>query len=164
MAEVSTGRLLTLAAELRREAGLIERSVRELAWVATPGATEAAERVQLYAAAAMLDTFYTGIERGLERIARLFNILPDGPNWHRTLLDESGLDVPRVRPAVLRAETVSAVSRYLAFRHRFRNLYLFDLEAALLRPLVDGAPATALGVCADLRAFGDHLEAMAAAL
>lgn len=57
MADLSAARLRTLAAELRREVQLIQRSVAELQWVADQPASEAAQRIQLYAAAAMLDTF-----------------------------------------------------------------------------------------------------------
>jgi hypothetical protein len=47
MAEVPAARLRTLAAELRRESALIQRSVDELRWVASPAADDAAQRVQL---------------------------------------------------------------------------------------------------------------------
>ncbi len=164
MADLSAARLRTLAAELRREVQLIQRSVAELQWVADQPSSEAAQRIQLYAAAAMLDTFYTGVERALERIARTFQSLPDGPNWHRALLDESALDVPRVRPAVLRSSTAHEMGRYLGFRHRFRNLYLFDLDGAQMRPLVDGAGAASEAACADLGNFADQLDALADAL
>lgn len=164
MADLSAARLRTLAVELRREAQLIQRSVGELQWVAEQPSSEAAQRIQLYAAAALLDTFYTGVERALERIARAFQALPDGPNRHRALLDESALDVPRVRPAVLRASTAHEIGRYLGFRHRFRNLYLFDLDGAQMRPLIDGAGAACESACADLCSFADHLDAIADAL
>lgn len=164
MAELSPARLRTLAAELRREVQLIQRSVGELQWIAVPGGSDAAQRVQMYAAAAMLDTFYTGVERALERIARTFRTLPDGPNWHRTLLEESALDVPRVRPAVLRASTAHGMGRYLGFRHRFRNLYLFDLDDAQMRPLIEGAVSAAEVACTDLTSFADQLDTLADAL
>lgn len=91
-------------------------------------------------------------------------MLPDGPNWHRALLDESALDVPRVRPAVLRSSTAHEIGRYLGFRYRFRNLYLFDLEGTQMRPLVESAGAACEAACADLCSFADHLDALADAL
>jgi hypothetical protein len=112
----------------------------------------------------MLDTFYTGVERALERTARTFQSLPDGPNWHRVLLDESALDVPCVRPPVLSPGSAEAVGRYLSFRHRFRNLYLFDLDQGQMQPLVTAAGATAAAVCQDLAKFADQLDAMATAI
>jgi len=48
------------------------------------------------------------------------------------LLDHMLLDVPGVRPPVLSEQTVRQLERFLAFRHRFRNLYLFDLDPDLL--------------------------------
>lgn len=115
----------------------------------------------MYAAAAMLDTFYTGIERVLERIARVFEYLPDGPAWHRELLTVSALDVPHARPPVLGEETAHVLTRYLAFRHRFRNLYLFDLEADQMHPLIAGAAPLFGLVTRDLQAFAVVLEALA---
>ncbi len=161
MADLAAPRLRVLAAELRREVAQIERTVAEMAWVATEAESESARRVQIYAAAAMLDTFYTGIERALERIARAFRSLPDGPNWHRALLDEAALDIAQVRPPVLQLETTVLVGRYLSFRHRFRNLYLFDLDEAQIRPLVDGAKLAGDAASRDLLAFALVLEQLA---
>ena len=50
---------------------------------------------------------------------------------------------------------------YLAFRHRFRNLYLFDLDVRLVLPLLADAPAAWSAASADLTAFAAHLAALA---
>lgn len=46
------------------------------------------------------------------------------------------LEVKAVRPAVLRAETQTALIDYLEFRHVVRNVYTFDLWPKRLRELV----------------------------
>jgi hypothetical protein len=53
---------------------------------------------------------------------------------------------------------------YLAFRHRFRNLYLFDLDWQLMEPLLQQAAGVWRATEADLRTFADALERMAEAL
>lgn len=166
MAESTAGALSTLAAEIRAELPLIARTVSELA-VARPTGVDASspdERVRLYATAALLDTFYTAIERVLERVARQFGAMPSGPHWHMELVAAAGLELPALRPAVLTAESVAELKRYLGFRHRFRNLYLFDLDAAQMEPLYGETARTWCGVERDLRAFAGELEAMALAV
>jgi len=71
----------------------------------------------------------------LTRIAATMGGMPHGAAWHRRLLDDAALQLPKLRPAILSADTVRALEPYLAFRHRCRNLYLFDLDAALVKPL-----------------------------
>jgi hypothetical protein len=87
--------------------------------------------------------------------------MPDGAAWHRRLLTNAALALPKLRPAILTAESVRSLEPYLAFRHRFRNLYLFDLDAALLEPLLsDAGPAWARAM-AELERFAAHLEELA---
>ncbi len=161
MADPSPSRLRALAAEIRAQLAQLRGTTEELAAVRSPAASESVERVIRYAAAAMLDTFYSGVERLLERVARSFGTMPEGPRWHRDLLEAAALDIDRVRPAPLRPATASSLRAYLAFRHRFRNLYLFDLEDQQMRPLIDDAAAIRAAVEAELERFAAELEAMA---
>ena len=93
MAELSRAALATVAAELRAELPRIDRAVDELKLVRPLAATavhaDAQERVRLYAASALLDTFYTAVERVLERLARAFDVVPTGPTWHTDLLQHA---------------------------------------------------------------------------
>lgn len=92
--------------------------------------------------AALLESFYTGMEKSLARIASTLGPEPSGPSWHRELLMSMTLNVPEVRPAVLSGATALALDSFLSFRHRFRNLYVFDLEhEPMLRLLAQGAAA-----------------------
>jgi len=53
---------------------------------------------------------------------------PSGERWHRDLLEQMAREVPGVRPAALSAESAERLDEFLAFRHRVRNLYGFNLE------------------------------------
>jgi hypothetical protein len=177
VAELTRPRLATLAAELRAELPRIDRTVEDLALARptrgpdgrdaaadTPGATRRDphdDRLRRYATAAVLDTFYTAIERVLERIARAFATLPSGPAWHADLLAQSAVDVRGVRPAVLDPGTASELRRFLGFRHRFRHLYLFDLQEDAMHPLCDEAPAVWAAARAQLEAFASQLDEIA---
>lgn len=156
--------LRQVAAEVRAELAHIARTVDELTRARADLAAEPQRRVVLYGAAALVETFYSGVEKAFSRIARSLGAMPDGPAWHRTLLDDMLLDIPKVRPAVLRGSTRDALARYLAFRHRFRNLYLFDLDAAQVAPLCAEAAETFAATRDDLEAFARALESLADAL
>jgi hypothetical protein len=158
MADRSATVLRRVAAELRAELSQIDRTVVELE-LALQGVSN--ERVKLYAAAALLDTFYTGVEKAFRRIAAELGGVPEGPGWHRTLLEDMGFDIPKVRPSVLRPETTRALARFLAFRHRFRNLYLFDLEPEPVASLVGDLPRTWNDARADLEGFVGTIERLA---
>jgi hypothetical protein len=88
--------------------------------------------VEISALAAMLHSFYTGIENVMKRIAlRIDGGLPEGPAWHTRLLD-------RLRT-------------YMAFRHMFRHTYSFELRWDHMKPLVSE--------CQDiLRQFEEQVE------
>ncbi len=158
MVDPATARLRVLAAELRADVARIRRSVAEIAelGLADLDAT-AAGRTRQYAAAALLETFYTGVEKTLLRALRAFGWREEGPSWHRDALDAASLDVPDVRPPILSSTSRADLDRYLAFRHRFRNLYLFDLAPELLQPLLRDAPHVVAEVCADFEGFAGFL-------
>ncbi|MGM0578040.1 MAG: hypothetical protein ACQEXJ_20115 [Myxococcota bacterium] len=165
MGETSAVKLRVVAAETRAELTRIDRTIDELAHArdalraAADGETE--QRLALYASAALLETLYTGVEKVLRRIGAATTGVPEGASWHRDLLDAMTVDVPRVRPAVLSTKTALLLERYLAFRHRFRNLYLFDLEVGLLSSLLEDAPAAWKQARAELEQFVATLEHMA---
>ena len=168
MAELSRAALATAAAELRAELPRLDRAVAELALVGPlgqdPSVLDAPRRVRLYAASALLDTFYTAVERVLERLARTFGTSPSGPTWHTDLLVQAGLELRAIRPRILSDDSVTALKRYLAFRHRFRHLYLDDLHVEPIVPLTEDAPAVWADVQAELAAFAEALEKLAETL
>jgi len=59
-----------------------------------------------------------------------------GPSWHADLLDAMRSPTPD-RAALLSPELARTLREFLEFRHRFRNLYGFELEWERMRPLVE---------------------------
>ena len=157
----SAAKLRLLAAEVRAEQTRVDRTLAELTAAADALGRADSTRLQLYGAAALLETFYSGIEKALMRIAGATSSQPEGGAWHRQLLDDATLDLPQIRPPVLSESAARMLEPYLAFRHRFRNLYLFDLDVRLVLPLLADAPAAWSAASADLTAFAAHIAALA---
>lgn len=107
-----------------------------------------------------MNNFYTGVERAFERIAKAMGELPAGDSWHQKLLANMAQPVPRIRPAVISPATFQELDRYRAFRHRFRNLYLVQLEVALFQPLLADIAAVWQRASADFERFLAVLQAM----
>ena len=79
--------------------------------------------------AVALHGWYTGLESILERVARQLDAeLPSGGRWHRELLTQMSVPVPRARPAVLTREMIVPLAELLAFRHFFRHAYGIVLD------------------------------------
>ena len=96
----------------------------------------APNEIELSAPAAVLHSFYTGIENILKRVAVELDREPiGGEAWHRDLLLR--MTQPRSgRPAVLSSALHDALLDYLGFRHFFRHAYSFDLDWQKMSPLV----------------------------
>jgi hypothetical protein len=69
-----------------------------------------------------------------------------------------GQEISGVRPAVLSTESVERVDEFLAFRHRVRNLYTFNLEIERLRELLERLPEAWQSVKTDIEIFRDLLQ------
>jgi HepT-like protein len=118
---------------------------------------------ELRGIAGILHDFYTGLEHMFEAIAPELNGgLPAGPSWHRNLLENMSLEIPGVRPPLLRRETAHALEEFLRFRHLFRNMYGFELEWPRLKSLLKALPAAWNAVETDLDRFLAFLDAGAA--
>lgn len=109
----------------------------------------------LRARASILHDFYTGAERIFVRIADELNGgVPRGEQWHRQLLQDMALDLPDVRPAVITAELAKELGDYLRFRHVFRNVYGFVLEAERMQPLQEGLAIVLERLVTEVKTFG----------
>ena len=98
--------------------------------------TTAPTEIELSALAALLHSFYTGIENIFKRIAVELDGEPvSGDSWHRELLRRMKTSAPN-RPALLTEELHDSLNEYLRFRHVFRNAYSFDLDWQKMSPLV----------------------------
>jgi len=156
-------RFVRLAAAVRQR----RRQVAQVAAEARQALSEFSEDeppvLELRGMGAILHDFYTGIEHIFETIAPELNGgLPAGESWHRELLTNMTLDLPGVRPPVLREETAHALDEFLRFRHLFRNVYGFELEWPRVRILLERLPAAWREVEADLDRFLAFLDAAAA--
>jgi hypothetical protein len=159
MAGERRDRLQLLIAELEDERARIAKLLSQFDHASKRLAEPNAESLLVYGVAALLESFYTGMERALSRVAATIGGQPSGSNWHRELLSSMTLDVPELRPAVLSRATAAAVDPFLAFRHRFRNLYVFDLEREPMLALLAKGPAAWARFDADLTAFIQRIQA-----
>ncbi|MCA9950527.1 MAG: hypothetical protein KDE48_12835, partial [Anaerolineales bacterium] len=90
-----------------------------------------------------LHSFYSGVERIFEWIARQIDGgLPEGSSWHRELLQQMTLDIPNVRPSVIQPSTAKLLDEFLGFRHVVRSLYSWELEPAKVERLLSMLPET----------------------
>ena len=88
-----------------------------------------AETLEVYGAAALVNGYYSHLERAFDRIVRdLSSAPPEGPDWHRRLLLSMTAERSGVRPAIIDVELSERLAELLAFRHLFRNLYVLDLR------------------------------------
>jgi hypothetical protein len=151
-----------IARDLRDELSAIDRSIADMAEArASVSEGEAPSRIALWACGGTLHAFYTGIERVLQIVAETIDGgLPAGSDWHRRLLRQMVADRPGLRPPVLTVEAAASLDEYLAFRHRYRNLYLFDLRWEPIRTLLDRVPDVWRRVRSELEALARFLDAM----
>jgi len=86
------------------------------------------DAVELAALAAMLHSFYNGVENLFKRVAvENDEELPQGDTWHRQLLEQMA-SITKARSRVIDSELRDRLHLYLAFRHVFRHSYTFDLR------------------------------------
>jgi len=138
-----------LATEIETELGDLRRLAQELG-----GAPAGSDTFSMRARASILHDFYTGTERIFIRIAEELNGgVPRGEQWHRQLLQDMTLDVREVRPHVVSTELAAELGEFLRFRHVFRNVYGFVLEAERMRPLEERFGGVLDRLAAEIHAF-----------
>lgn len=109
--------------------------------------------VELMALAAVLHSFYNGVENILKRIAiEIDGTMPTGEVWHRDLLD-AAMRPSAARPQAVSAELGARLVEYLHFRHFFRHAYTFNLSWERMQALVSGCEATFRQLEAELQTF-----------
>jgi hypothetical protein len=113
------------------------------------------DQIECSALAAMLHSFYTGVENILKRAAREIDRQPiEGGSWHRQLLQQMTIATP-LRPALISDGMVALLQAYLGFRHFFRNAYTHTFDWAEMRDLVTGCESTLQRFAGELAAFLD---------
>lgn len=162
MAAEPSERFVRLAAAVRSRRSQVAKIVDEARGASADFAEGEPPLLALRGIGAILHDFYTGIEHVFETIAPELNGgLPAGESWHRELLTSMTLDLPGIRPALIRKETARLLDEFLRFRHLFRNLYGFELEWPRVRELLTRLPAVWSEVDEDLARFSEFLDAAA---
>ena len=106
-----------------------------------------------------LDRLYTALEDGLLAILRTVDLaVPEGADWHQSVLRQSLQTVPDLRPPICRPETASSAEKLLAFRHFLRHAYPVALDPTRLLALAADAEALVAAAIADLTAFTSFLR------
>lgn len=115
--------------------------------------------IHVNAVASGIEKVYSGVERGLLRIARYIDRhVPEGADWHIVLLRRLANPLPDRRPSVLSSATAQGLDDLRAFRHRERNSYVRELEPERVLDIAESLPATVTAVMADVAAFRQVLE------
>src|SRR3954453_20519081 len=98
--------------------------------------SQAPNDIELSALAALLHSFYTGIENLFRRIAiEIDGGIDKGEGWHRRLLVQMGISRDS-RPSVVSGELLERLHSYPQFRPVFRSSYSFQLHWQTVQPLV----------------------------
>lgn len=119
------------------------------------------ENQDLYldSAALNLQSFYSGLERIFELIARGIDLhVPDGENWHLDLLSQMASDMPDVRPAIISQKCARQLDEYRRFRHLVRNIYTANLIPERMADLLINLSDLWVSVRAELLAYADLLQ------
>jgi hypothetical protein len=143
--------------KLGRQIGVEREQLNRLIEVHRPLLVKCASQppndIELSALAALLHSFYTGVENIFKRISvEIDGSLPRGEAWHRQLLDAVALP-GELRGAVISPSLRDTLSEYLAFRHVFRQAYSFELRWEKMSALVLNCAATLQRLEAELETF-----------
>lgn len=111
-----------------------------------------------------LHSFYSGLERLFELIARhVDRTLPTSETWHRDLLQQMAQEVADVRPAVIGQDSAMSLDEFRRFRHLVRSVYTMTLVPEKMAGLMSALPGLWPQLRAELLAFADFLEELAQA-
>jgi len=153
-----------LSERIRGEMLDIERVVQR-ALRAWPKAQKASEEQDVYldSVALNIHSFYSGVERLFELIARhVDGALPASETWHRDLLQQMAQDVTNARPAVIDQDSALTLDDFRRFRHLVRNVYTINLVPDKMAKLIIDLPRLWPKLRAELLAFAEFLKELAA--
>lgn len=152
--------LLRLRAEVARDRATTRALLDDLAHRRTD--IVRADPIVLGYAAITLHRAYTALESAFERICRtLEGSLPAGRDGHQALLADMALDLPGLRPAVLRPETAASLAVLLRFRHFVRHAYAVSWDPDRIVEVLDAAESLWAQLDADLATFLAFLDGVA---
>ncbi len=153
-----TPNLVLLEVRVRKELLNLEKLVREIKDITRMRELKI-ESVRVRACASILHDFYSGIEKIFINIAReIDQAVPKSEGWHRQLLEQMTFDIPAKRPAVIDSELAGKIQQYLGFRHRFRNLYGYELDWDKMGELIKDMEPTFMHLKDSIEKFLNILE------
>jgi hypothetical protein len=153
-----------LAARIRAELKDVERVVEraQTAWGQARRSPD--DPAFIEAVALNLHSFYSGLERLFELLARhMDGVTLTGDSWHRDLLHRMAMEIAHLRPAVLSPDSLAALDQFRRFRHLVRKLYTFNLAPEKLADLMPTLLPTWKMVQAELLAFAEFVDALSQA-
>lgn len=151
---------IALAGRIRKELDDLDHLVAR-ANRAINAARKSPQDADLYVDSASLNLHdvYSGFERVFKQIASIVDgNVPAGPEWHRELLEQMSLDLPKVRPPVLAPDSIERLNEYLRFRHVVRNVYTFSFDPERIGRLVEELEPAFDKLRQELLAFANFLE------
>lgn len=123
---------------------------------------ESPDEASLALVAWSLHHAYCALESVLERTSRVLEGgPPEGPDWHRELLDGAFREIMEVRPIVFERDVSLPLHDMRGFRHGVRHAYDRVLDAQALARLRAAALSLRAPVIRDIDAFDAWLEAVA---
>ncbi len=151
---------LEIAGRIRSEIPMLDTVMKKAAtaWLL---AAKHSEQIDIYldSVALNLHSFYSGLERIFELIARhVDNKIQQGQAWHRDLIAQMASDIEEVRPAVISEENIKAIDEFRRFRHLVRNVYTTSLAPEKMIHLMEMLPTQWNLLVSELMAFSDFLE------
>ena len=106
-----------------------------------------------------LHNLYNAFESVFKRVAESFeNHIPDKSRWHSLLLERMGRDIEGIRPRLLSEAAIVCLDELRRFRHLFRHLYRYDLEAEGVERALKQANRLKCVYQKDLNQFIDFLN------
>jgi hypothetical protein len=151
-----------LAGRIRKELDEIDRLVAR-ANRAYATARKNPQDADLYmdSVALNLHDAYSGLERIFKQIAATVDgNVPGESDWHRQLLQQMGLNLPKMRPPVLTEHAIARLDEYLRFRHVVRNVYTFSFDPERVGRLATEMEDVLTQIRQELLAFADFLDSV----
>jgi hypothetical protein len=122
--------------KIKHELPQLEKLLRENADLVDKTSVVDPSAIERAALAAMLHSFYNGVENIFKAISRTFDPpFVKNDSWHMNLLQTMASEHPK-RAAVISESLRDRLEGYLAFRHVFRSIYGFELRWEKMKNLV----------------------------
>jgi hypothetical protein len=105
-----------------------------------------------------LHNFYNGCENIFRAVSEYYENNLNSPRYHRDLLERMTLDIPKIRPRLISDRLFVDLDDFLAFRHKFRHLYSFEIEWEKEKQVLDKYNSTHKKMLRELQQFLELLD------